>query len=565
PDEAFKPIEGDDKSTATARKKANVAERRQRNQGLLALGDSALSATGYLADAVRAIDTEDDTTVNGIQRKQHRWAELQAARETQLAKLVADTWCAAFFAPKTPEHPALTDQTLRAIAGDRTDSPDAIALVVDLAAHHRFLHPHLAFPDVFVADPEAEDGWQGGFDLVLGNPPWDTLSPDQREFFARYQPGMRSLGSREQTAVIEELLTDETIAVAWSEYRRDLFASVHFFKGSGRYTLFAEGNLGKGDFNVYRMFVETALRTTRPGGFTAQITPGGLYGGANASAIRKHLLDRCQLTALYGFSNYKKRWFQIDMARFAAYVAMAGGRTKSFITKFGMENPAELAAVSSLTIDADSIRHQEPLTYAIPEVRNAAALDMSQRIYANWPPFGRDIPGLPYRDFRREVDMGNDRDLFTDDPSGLPVYEGRMVALRPSSEDLRVRPRQQRGVAGTTLRRPEEGHHPPVVRRAGGHSRQTWGPDEPLSRWLHECHQRSRSSELDGSSASTGCHLWRSGADALVSCGRAVGLHADTRSAERIHHRLGCPRQTHRGPYDPLSCRQPSNTAASPR
>jgi hypothetical protein len=427
PDEAFKPLEGDDKSTAAARKKTNVAERRQRNQGLLALGDSALSAAGYLADAIRAIDTEDDTTVNGIQRKQQRWAELQAARETQLAKLVADTWCAAFFASKTPEHPALTDQTLRAIAGDRTDSPDAIALVVDLAAHYRFLHPHLAFPDVFVADPEAEDGWQGGFDLVLGNPPWDTLSPDQREFFARYQPGMRSLGPREQTAVIEDLLTDETIAVEWSEYRRDLFASVHFFKGSGRYTLFAEGNLGKGDFNVYRMFVETALRTTRPGGYTAQITPGGLYGGANASAIRKHLLDRCQLTALYGFSNYKKRWFQIDMARFAAYVAMAGGRTKSFATKFGMEDPAELAAASSLTIDADSIRHQEPLTYAIPEVRNAAALEVSQRIYANWPPFGRDLPGLPYRDFRREVDMGNDRDLFTDDPSGLPVYEGRMV------------------------------------------------------------------------------------------------------------------------------------------
>jgi hypothetical protein len=299
--------------------------------------------------------------------------------------------------------------------------------VAQLSERYRFLHPHLAFPDVFAADSEADEGWQGGFDLVFGNPPWDTLSPDQREFFARYRPGMRSLGPKEQAAVIDELLADDEVTREWKAYRRDLFASVHFFKSSGRYTLFAEGNLGKGDFNVYRMFVETALRTTRQGGHSAQITPGGLYGGANASAIRKYLLDRCQLVALYGFSNYKKHWFQIDMARFAAYIATAGGRTESFATKFGMEDPSELAAATTLTIDADTIRQQEPLTYAIPEVRSSAALSVSQRIYAAWPPFGRDLPGLPFRDYRAEVHMGNDRHLFTDDPSGLPVYEGRMI------------------------------------------------------------------------------------------------------------------------------------------
>ncbi len=427
PDEAFKAIEGDDKPTVAARKKANAAERRQRNQGLLALGDSALAAAEELAKAVQVLDAEDDSTPEALRAKQQHWEELQSSPQARLAKLVADTWCAAFFAPKALDQPAITDRTLRAVASDRIDNPDAIGLVLRLAERYRFLHPHLAFPDVFAADPEAEDGWQGGFDLVLGNPPWDTLSPDQREFFARYRPGIRSLGPKEQAAVIDELLTDDEITQEWKAYRRDLFASVHFFKASGRYTLFAEGNLGKGDFNVYRMFVETALRTTRSGGYSAQITPGGLYGGANASAIRRHLLDRCRLVVLYGFSNYKKRWFQIDMARFTAYVAMAGGRTESFVTKFGMEDASELAAATTLTLDADTIRQQEPLTYAIPEVRSSAALSVSQRVYAAWPPFGRDLPGLPYRDFRREVDMGNDRHLFTDDPSGLPVYEGRMI------------------------------------------------------------------------------------------------------------------------------------------
>ncbi len=172
PDEAFKPIEGDDKAIAAVRKKTNAAERRQRNQGLLALGDSALAAAEQLAKSVELLDAEDDTTAEGLRRKQQHWQELLSSDDARLAKLVADTWCAAFLSPKTPGSPAITDQTLRAVAADRIDNPDAIALVVDLSNRYRFLHPHLAFPEVFTPDSASEDGWRGGFDLVLGNPPF---------------------------------------------------------------------------------------------------------------------------------------------------------------------------------------------------------------------------------------------------------------------------------------------------------------------------------------------------------------------------------------------------------
>ena len=91
--------------------------------------------------------------------------------------------------------------------------------------------------------------------------------------------------------MVAELLQNSEIAHRWDEYRRDLYASVHFMKDSARYRLFAPGNLGKGDFNVYRMFVETAMQLTRQGGFAAQVVPGGFYGGANASAIRRELYE----------------------------------------------------------------------------------------------------------------------------------------------------------------------------------------------------------------------------------------------------------------------------------
>ncbi|MEX2430493.1 MAG: hypothetical protein WD645_01065, partial [Dehalococcoidia bacterium] len=99
-------------------------------------------------------------------------------------------------------------------------------------------------------------GWTGGFDLIVGNPPWETMSPDRREFMAPYVPQIRAMAPEAQDEAIEEALTDLGLVGRYGEYRRHLFGQVHFLKGSGRYTLYSKGNLGKGDFNVYRSFVE---------------------------------------------------------------------------------------------------------------------------------------------------------------------------------------------------------------------------------------------------------------------------------------------------------------------
>lgn len=268
---------------------------------------------------------------------------------------------------------------------------------------------------------------RGGFDLVLGNPPWETLSPDQREFFGKHYPHIRSLSPAEQERVIAELLASPSMAEAWRDNCRDLFALVHFLKQSGRFTLYAKGNLGKGDFNVYRMFVELALRLTRPGGFAAQIVPGGLYAGANASAIRNFLLDECELTHLFGLSNTRRGWFEgVDMDRFAAYTARRGGRTDKFVAHFGLASPADLAE-PGVALDAAQVRIQEPLTYVISDVRNDADLSTARKMYARHPAFGDLEAGPPIRQYQAEIHMGSNSDLFTNDINGLPVYEGRMI------------------------------------------------------------------------------------------------------------------------------------------
>jgi hypothetical protein len=429
PEEAFGAIEGDDKKVCTALRKRNRAEREGLGP-LFAEHDTELQL--HLEQAVHAMDEIPDERLEDIQRKEILFRQIEAAEEYREAKLVADAWCAAFTIRKYLREPGVertavgvTQHHLYDIVAGTVSAVDQpiISEIQQLAESYRFFHWHLAFPEVFA---------RGGFDVVLGNPPWDTLSPDAKEFFSTYEPRIRHEDKEGQTRIIERLLKDHSIAAGWEENRRSIFASVHFMKSSGRYRLFAEGNLGKGDFNVFRMFVETALAMTREGGYTAQLVPEGLYNGANSTAIRLELFSRSTLSSLLGFENKREVWFEgIDTRmKFCLYVACRGGHTTNFRAAFNITSSQRLLEVQggrSLQIPVDIVRQFSPEALAIMEFNDQREIDIAAKMYAKWPKFGDANAGPPMRTYMCELHMGNDRDLFGSDPSGFPLYEGRMV------------------------------------------------------------------------------------------------------------------------------------------
>jgi len=430
PDAAFTAIEGDDKPTVTARRRTNAFQRDRRNQQILELPLDPAALAGPISAEMAKIEALPDDTPAQVAEKASRYAALESAGMTEKARLAADAWCSAFVSVKTSDNPAITDDTVRT-AGDNPAglTPEQRSEIDGLARQYQFIHWHLAFPQIYKVDlgRGGETGCVGGFDLILGNPPWDSMGTDQREFFGRHTPHIRSLSNEEQQIEIEELLSNPAVAHSWSSYRRSLFGQVHFLKNSGRYTLYAKGNLGKGDFNVYRNFVETALRNTRRGGFAAQVTPGGLYGGANASAIRRHLLDECQLEELLGLINTQRRWFpKVDIDRFAAYTARPGGRTEQFRARFGLADPSDLAR-PAVAVPAELIRRQAPDSYAIPDLRNVFEMTVAAKMVASHPSLGLTVPGTPQRSFSQELNITNYSEFFTGDPEAIPVYEGRMI------------------------------------------------------------------------------------------------------------------------------------------
>src|ERR1019366_3838231 len=76
----------------------------------------------------------------------------------------------------------------------QSDKRSMMAESRSIATQYHFLHWHMAFPDVFRPSPKAAEaenpltGWNGGFDAVLGNPPWERIKLQEREWFASRRP-----------------------------------------------------------------------------------------------------------------------------------------------------------------------------------------------------------------------------------------------------------------------------------------------------------------------------------------------------------------------------------------
>jgi hypothetical protein len=161
PDDAFKKVDDDHPATVTSLKKRNkVAREGQANL----FGSGIDFDAAALAQALHGLDAVPDDKLEGVQAKASRWTELINSADYKAAVFSADTWCAAFVAPKALADACITHEDYFAARDRAEEVPASVrSLVQRLADRYSFLHWHLVFPDVHQ---------RGGFDLVLGNPPF---------------------------------------------------------------------------------------------------------------------------------------------------------------------------------------------------------------------------------------------------------------------------------------------------------------------------------------------------------------------------------------------------------
>ena len=229
PDEAFDHIEGDDRSTCTENKRINKDDRRGQSTMFDRFEASLYEMIGNLAPALAKLAALSDDTLEGVRSKEEVYADLLRSSSYENSRLLADAWCAAFVMEKKKAGPleprvTITEKVFRTIEQNPHKSPFGTREEIKrLADHYRFFHWHIAFPNVFqVPSPDEgpddpQMGWSGGFDLVLGNPPWDSMSPDAKEFFSTYDPQVRFQPTAGQDLIIDGLLENPVIAREWRD------------------------------------------------------------------------------------------------------------------------------------------------------------------------------------------------------------------------------------------------------------------------------------------------------------------------------------------------------------
>ncbi len=322
-----------------------------------------------------------------------------------------------------------------------------------LAKRERFFHWWSAFPNVFAA------GNKGGFDAVIGNPPWDRIKLQEIEWFAERSPKIAfATKAADRKALIAEQARRRT--PLWRAYQRAAFgseAAARVVRDTGEYPL-----LSGGDVNLYSLFIERAQYLAHNNGIMGLITPSGIAADKGASVFFNSISTTGRLGALYDFEN-KKIFFPDVHASFKFCALFFGAVERRFAHSecaFFLHHVDELKDEGKvLRLGAADFARVNPNTGAAPIFRTQRDADLTTRIYAAHPVLVNRSPGDEARawpvKYVRMFDMTNDSHLFitraelvaggwvqgemnrwmkavdkkakTAQQEAVPLYEGKMV------------------------------------------------------------------------------------------------------------------------------------------
>lgn len=255
----------------------------------------------------------------------------------------------------------------------------------------------------------------GPFDALLMNPPWESLRQ------ARSDPDQ-------------------------AQVRSDTLARIeHKQSGaSGLPPLFSAQ--GRGDRNLFKLFVELAPHLLREGGRFGAVLPAAFGSDDGMSALREFYLSHISMERWTSFEN-RAKYFQIDSRYKFGLLTGTRARTGTEaldVLSFCM-HPHDTQA-PHVRLARDELRMLGGTGHMIPELVNSLERDiLAQMLRAGTPLFE---PGpLASVKYRREVDLTLGRragqfwhieelGVTTDEPDGqfrfderniVPLLEGRMI------------------------------------------------------------------------------------------------------------------------------------------
>jgi hypothetical protein len=448
PDAAMKPLTGDDKAVAKHYADKNKRERKERDKIASGFGFNRARDLTRDVEALRAMPEE---TLAQVEAKAARLRALtgQGAAAWQL-EAACDLYVAAFLLPKRMGGPHAGPDGLPRRGAEMVPTSGTLwewlrgvqpfgplfGAAIDAARRARAFHWPLEFADVMA---------RGGFDVVLGNPPWEVLQLGEEEYFTARRPEIAALSGAARKRAIAALETQAPATFADFVHDKRQFEAVNeFARESGRFDLTARGKV-----NTYGLFAElfSTLARSRAG----VIVPTGIATDATTAPFFSHLVEHKRLARLVDFENRAGLFPAVDSRMKFSLLTLGRGEPAAQFAFF-LTHPAQLAEEErSFTLSPDQIAAINPNTRTAPVFRSRADADLTARIYRNAPVLideGKGAAGNPWGvSFRQGLfNMTSDSHLFrtaaqlagegfaragTDWVQGstrfVPLYEAKMI------------------------------------------------------------------------------------------------------------------------------------------
>ena len=362
----------------------------------------------------------------------------------------------------------------------------------------RFFNWQVAFPGVW--SEWESNGIHGGFDAVIGNPPWDRMKLQQIEWFASRRREIalaRRAADRKRMIVGLEKAGDPLVR-DFAEANESATAAVRMARGGGDYPL-----LSGGDVNLYSLFVERAMTLVKPDGMVGLLTPSGIASDKTAARFFKGVSTQGRLRALYDFENKKVFFPDVHASfKFCVFIASPSPVKDPARCAFYLHRIAELDDHERcFPLTAEDFARVNPNTGTAPIFRTRRDAELTTAIYGRLPVLvdrssGEEVKAWPVK-YSTMFHMTNDSGLFrtraeleeregaypiggnrfgSSSGDWVPLYEGKMV----QAFDHR---------AASVVVNPENQHRPaqPVPATLEQHRNADWLPDPQFWVPASEC------------------------------------------------------------------------------
>ncbi len=283
---------------------------------------------------------------------------------------------------------------------------------------------------------EIINGSNGGFDIIITNPPWEIFKPNAKEFFEEYSDLVtkKKMTIKEFEKIQPILLKEPETRRAWLEYQGSYPHVSAFYRNTPQYknqVSIVDGKKAGTDINLYKLFTEQCYNLLKEGGYCGMVIPSGIYTDLGAKQLREMLFNQTRITGLFCFENRKGIFESVHRSfKFVVLTFEKGGKTNEFPAAFMRHEASELERFpreGSIGISIESIRRLSPESLSVVEFKNKTDIEINKKMF-QFPLVGATIPGKWNLRLTNEFHMTNDSHLFKTTPgkNRLPLNEGKM-------------------------------------------------------------------------------------------------------------------------------------------